>query len=147
VPQFDHRAMFEATAEAVFALLQDVSCRPEFSSPSMHLEVAEGPGVASVGSRHVWKIRRFGVSQRIVTQFEVVESPQRLVESQVEGPFPLWRHETTLTHNAGSTTVSDVVNFAPPKGMLGFIVTEARILADLEAAFRHRDEGWRRILA
>ncbi|MBX9681393.1 MAG: SRPBCC family protein [Gemmataceae bacterium] len=147
VPRFVHEARFSAPPEAIFALLAAVSRRPEWTPSKMHLELVEGAEALAISSVCQWKVRRGGISQRIVTTFETVEPPSRIVERQIEGPFPLWRHETQLAADGQTTIVQDVIEFQPPGGMLGFIVTEKRIQADLHEAFGYRDEQWRRLLS
>jgi ligand-binding SRPBCC domain-containing protein len=146
MPRFDHEARFLASAEAIFALLSDIARRPEWTPESMHLELAEPPAAVSAGSSCGWRVKRYGIAQRIVTTIEAIEPPTRWAERQTEGPFPLWRQETRLTVDGGETIVRDAIDFEPPRGMLGFVVTESYILADLQAAFAFRDETWRRLL-
>lgn len=144
--RIERRAEFIAPATRVFALLCDPSLRPRLAPPSLALQFVEGPKTAIPGAIYVWKARRAGIGRRIVTQIDAL-TPETLVERQLEGPLPYWRHQTSVEGDGHRTSVMDVVDFVPASGMLGLILTDAAIRRDLETAFDCRDEALRRLLS
>jgi ligand-binding SRPBCC domain-containing protein len=75
----------------------------------------------------------------MATEVVVLEEGQRIVEEQRQGPFRAWRHERRFTAlSAGETEVSERIDYEPPGGLLGLVLTAARIEADLERAYRER---------
>lgn len=136
---------FEATqtfAQPV-ADLFDFFCRPanlvRISPPELHMTLVEGPERIERGSRVVLKGRRWGVSQRVVSTIAEFEEGVRFADEQVEGPFRKWRHTHAFAAlPEGGTRVTDAIEYEPPGGALGLIVTARFIDKDLRWVFDYR---------
>ena len=74
--------------------------------------------------------------------YEIVEldSPSKFREKMVEGPLKLWLHDYIIEPHESSDRVTLInrVEFEPPGGLLGFIVTEESILDALDDGFDYR---------
>lgn len=119
----------------------------KITPPELHMELIEGPELIELGSRIVLKGRRWGVSQRLVSEITAFEPNKRFVDQQREGPMRSWRHTHGFAEVPGGTQISDTIEFEPPGGMLGFVVTAAFIERDLKWLFGYRNERLKELLA
>jgi ligand-binding SRPBCC domain-containing protein len=109
--------------------------------PELHLQLVEGPERLQLGSRLVRTGRRWGLPQRVASEVTALEAEVLLVEAQVQGPFRRWVHALHFqVGEAGNCVLRECIEFEPPGGMLGLLVTEQFLRKDLEWLFdfRHR---------
>src|SRR5690348_7588133 len=75
------------TPSEVFAFLLRPRNVLALAPPEARLELVEGPELLELGARVSWKVRRFGISRRVVVEVTALEPGKRLVEEQREGPL------------------------------------------------------------
>ena len=146
-------ATFEASVslrcipEDVFDfLVQTVNIR-RISPPEMDLAFVDAPEVLELGSRLKFKVQGFGRVQQIVHEITEFDRPRGFTERQVEGPLEHWIHEHMVeVSDSGDVVVVDRIEFKPPGGLVGLLVTESRILESLDDGFSHRHTELQRIL-
>ena len=114
-------------------------------SLSLGLKPVGGPEVFEQGSRVELELSGFGPPQRFLYEVTEFLRPDRFVETLVKGPLKSFRHEHVFEATPSGTRVLDLVEFAPPGGMLGFIVTEDRIRQGLQHGLRFRHAELARI--
>jgi ligand-binding SRPBCC domain-containing protein len=106
--------------------------------PELRLQLVAGPERLQLGTLLHWKARRMGISQSIINEVTLFEEGVRIGEEQRSGPFRRW----TMTHRfeatAGGSILTSEVNYEPPGGMLGLLVTAEVIRKDLEKLFAYR---------
>lgn len=76
-------------------------------------------GVLGLGDSVTWRARHFGLPFTMTSRITEFDPPHRFVDEQVAGPFERWWHEHTFEETDGTTTMTDVVEFASPLGPLG----------------------------
>jgi ligand-binding SRPBCC domain-containing protein len=130
----------------VFDFLRAPANRVRLAPPDAPLELIDGPARLEAGARTSWKLRRFGVSQTVTLEVTACEPPTRLVEEQRQGPLRRWVQTVTVTPHEQGAAVHDQIDYEPPGGMLGFLVTAAKIEEMLTLTFNWRDQELRRIL-
>jgi ligand-binding SRPBCC domain-containing protein len=140
---FQHQLMLSCSPAEVFDFLRAPANRVRLAPPDAPLELIEGPPRLELGSRTSWKLRRFGVSQTVKLEVTACEPPTRLVEEQREGPLRRWVQTLTVTPADQGAAVQDRIDFEPPGGMLGFLVTAATIEEMLAITFAWRDQQLR----
>jgi ligand-binding SRPBCC domain-containing protein len=118
----------------------------QVSPPELNLQLADGPELLHQGTRLTVVGRRWGVSQRIVSEVTTFEPPSLLVDEQRDGPFRQWIHTHRLEAVPEGTRMIDQIDFEPPGGLLGFVVTAHRIEEDLKWVFAYREEQFRKLL-
>ena len=140
---FQTETILDCTPEAAFRFLIRPENIQKVTDPSLGLAFTNAPEQWSQGSRIEFQIRGIGPAQNAVHEIVEFEEPHRFVERQIEGPFKLWVHEHRFEpHNGTGVCIIDRVEFSPPGGLLGLLVTENRIEEMLEAGFEHR---WREL--
>jgi ligand-binding SRPBCC domain-containing protein len=147
MPQFESSLTVPRPPAEVFAFFLRPRNLLALAPPDMHLELLEGPDLLQAGARLSWKTRRLGISQRIVTEITALEPGTLLVEEQREGPLRKFIRTLRFEEVPEGTRVTEVIDFEPPGGLLGFVVTAGWIEQDLRAAAAHRDRKLRELLA
>jgi ligand-binding SRPBCC domain-containing protein len=79
-----------------------------------------------------------------VTAFEMNEF---FTDTQVEGPFGKWVATHRFEAVPEGTRVSDHIQYEPPGGLLGLVLTAAFIERDLQRIFAYRTAKLREPLA
>ncbi len=122
----------------------DFLIRPEnvirVTAPSSGLKPVSAPEILEQGSRIELELNGFGPPQRFLYEVTEFDRPGRFVETLVKGPLTSFRHEHVFEATSEGTRVLDLVEFKPPGGMLGFLVTEDRIRQGLVSGLRFRYE-------
>ena len=78
---------------------------------------------------------------RMTSRITAYDAPHRFVDEQVAGPFGHWRHEHRFEEVDGTTTITDVVDFASPFGLLGAVVDRV-VLARYMARLLTERNAW-----
>ncbi len=136
---FQTECSVHCAPERAFEYLSTPRNFPDLALPDISLTIESAPQQFALGSRIRFAISAMGHvvrSEHEVTEFD---APLRFVETQVEGPFARWRHEHEFLPGSGGTLrIVDRIEFLPPKGLLGLMMSESRIRAQLEEGFEHR---------
>ncbi len=140
MPTFHSSVQLPVSAESLFDFLAAPANWPLLAPPDLHMQLLEGPAKLELRAKAAWKVRRWGIAQRIgivVTRFELNTT---IVLEQEHGPFAKWLHAQQFSSAENGVVLSEEIDFAPPTGMLGRLVTADAILHDLEAMFAYRRE-------
>ena len=148
MPQFETELILHASGEEVFDFLARPANIVLLSPPDIGLTFVTAPEVIQLGSRIEFKIQSWGQIQAFVHEITALERPHHFSERQIKGVFKRWEHEHRLEFKApNQVAVIDVIEFEPPAGLLGFLVTAPKILEQLEEAFDHRHQQLRKRFA
>jgi ligand-binding SRPBCC domain-containing protein len=139
MPSITVRQRFAFPVEALFDFFRRPANMVLAAPPELHLQLIEAPEVVEVGSRIVVQIRRWGLSQRIVTEVVDLEENMRIVQEQRHGPFRSLRREQRVSESNGETEVVEEITFEPPGGMLGLVMTASRIEDEMRAGLAYRE--------
>ncbi len=124
---------FEAAAEFACppATLYDFLIRPanllKVSPPDLHVRLIEAPERIEIGSRLAIEARYLGLRQRLTTVVRALEPERLIVDEQIEGPFRKYRHERRLKEIPGGVALTGCIDYEPPAGMIGLLVSKSRI--------------------
>ncbi len=141
MPHFETVEDFSAPLSRVFDFFSRPANLPKISPPELHMQLVSGPEQLHLGAVFTLQGRRWGLSQRVVSQVTVWEPEQRFVDEQREGPFPKWIHAHQFEALPdGGTRVTDRIEYEPPGGMLRFLLTAAAVERDLKWVFGYRRE-------
>ena len=147
---------------ALFETSVAIACPPEkawdflvrpanlqlITPPDVGLHLVEAPEVLELGSKLLFKVQGWGQVQQFLHEITAFEANRQLSEKMVKGLFGRWVHDHVLSTNAnGEAVVTDRIDFEPPAGLLGFLVTKKKILEYLEDGFDHRQKQLKKLLA
>jgi ligand-binding SRPBCC domain-containing protein len=147
MPRFEATITIARPAEPVFDFLMRPANAVAVTPPETQLTLLEAPEVLHQGCRIAFEIKAYGQTQRFVHEVVELEPPRRFLEVQREGLFKEFRHEHVVEPEApGQVILIDRVDFEPPGGLLGFLLTEQRVRDMLATSFEHRHREIRRLL-
>ena len=138
--------VYDTTPPRLFALLTDPARLVTLTPPEFGLSWQEQPPGFAVGTVLTLQVRRWGMSVRLVHEVVAFTPPTRFAERQQRGPFRTWEREWTLSEQSGQTLLEETITVEPPGGMLGLTLTLARIEADIQTGWQHREQQIRTIL-
>lgn len=145
---FETSVELDATPQEVYDFLARPSNVERITPGSLGLKFVDPPEVITLGL--ILNSRSQGWGQILHSQHEIceLEPPAKITERQVKGPFQAWRHEHLIEAlPTGVTLLADRIEFEPPGGLLGFLVTANKILDQLEEAYDHRHRMLKRYLS
>lgn len=136
---FESETTLTAPTEEVFSFLLQPARLIQISPPEMGLKFVDAPERLQMGDTFRFMVQTMGQVQTITHRITAYEDPSLFVEELIEGPLPLWVHTHSFVSLDGSRTmIQDRIEFQPPGGLIGLLLTESRILDHLDDAFHHR---------
>lgn len=145
-------AQFETsvTLPLTCAQLFDFLIRPtnilQIAPPEAALKFIEAPDVLELGSRIEFEVTAVGPAQRLVHEITDFDAVAAFTESQVSGPLKLFRHEHIFEAGPnGNVRMIDRIEFEPPGGLAGFLITEQWLEKNLATGFEHRHRELQRL--
>jgi ligand-binding SRPBCC domain-containing protein len=132
---------------AVFDFLARPANLVHLAPAELHLQLIDGPQRLQLGALLHWKARRMGVSQSLLNEVTAFEENAVIEEQQRRGPFRQWVFVHRFEATAAGTRLTEQVNYEPPGGLLGLLVTANTIRRDLETLFAYRAQQLEKLLS
>lgn len=147
MPEFESQARLNCPDIRLREFLLKPANLPQISDPDLGLEILSAPETLSEGDDVEFRITAYGFKQRMKHRYVVVSEAEIVIE-QIDGPAKAWRHSQRIQQNGDpqACCLLDHIRFQPPGGMLGFVMTEARILESLEQGMQSRYDALRELL-
>jgi ligand-binding SRPBCC domain-containing protein len=79
-----------------------------------------------------------GIKMTWVTEISQVRELEYFVDEQRTGPYKLWHHQHHIAAIEGGVSMTDIVNYAPPFGLLGSFANAIVIRRQLKEIFDFR---------
>lgn len=124
--------------------LFDFLARPthllEISPPEIRLQLLDAPDRLHVGARLTVRAERWGLPQILVSEVTAFETETLIVEEQRSGPLRRFSHVRQLRTFSGGVELAECIEFEPPGGLIGLMVTAERIDKELRPLLAYRQE-------
>jgi ligand-binding SRPBCC domain-containing protein len=147
MPRFEATIEIARPPEPVFEFLMRPANAVAVTPSDTDLTLLAAPAVLFQGCRIEFQIKAYGQTQRFVHEVVELEPPRRFLEVQREGLFRQFRHEHVVEPSGDEASLLiDRVDFEPPGGLLGFLLTEGRIHEMLAGSFEHRHREIKRLI-
>lgn len=147
MPLLEASVLIRCPADRVFDFLTHSENFAKIVPPDLQLRLVQSPGRLALGSRFEVQILGFGIPQNVIYEITEFVQPRRFQESQVKGPLGRYVHEHTfVSQEDGTVLVMDRIEFEPPGGMLGFLLTADRLKTSLEQGLTHRHRELKRLM-
>jgi ligand-binding SRPBCC domain-containing protein len=146
MPVVEHVTELRCPPAVVFEFLSHPANLLKVSPPDMHLKLIAAPERVAVGVRVTVRARRWGISRSITNEVTALEPETLMIDEQREGPFGRFVHTHRMEPTPAGTRLTDRVEFEPPGGFLGLILTAARVERELREMFEFRDRRFRELL-
>lgn len=139
----------EVPIEQAFGLYADARNLEPMTPPWLHFQVTTpGEITMAAGTLLGYKLRLHGIPIRWQTLIESWEPPHGFVDTQLEGPYALWRHTHEFEPDGDDATViHDRVRYAIPFGPFGELADRLFVRRDLKRIFDYRAEAVERLVA
>lgn len=145
--EFQAEVLVRCPLEKVFDFFIRPENLPKLSPETMPIEVVSAPEVIAPDSTIKIKLRQWGIPQQIESRIVEFQPLVGFADEQVKGPFARWCHTHRFeTVDAETTRIIDVIQFEPPTGLLAMLLSEKKILEQLEEVFEERSRMLREIL-
>ena len=106
--------------EELFRFFLDPKNLGRITPRQLHFEIlASTTQEVTEGTLLDYRLRLFGVPFRWRTLIESFESGVSFVDTQLKGPYRLWRHTHRFTDEGSGTRMDDRVEYELPLGPLG----------------------------
>jgi len=139
---FESRTELAVSPEQLFDFISRPANLQAIAPPEMQMAFVNPPEVIVLGSQLTCKVVAYGQVQQLTYEIVEFDAPNRFREKGIGGPLPKWIHDYIVESNSGQGAILlNRIEFEPPGGLLGFLVTEGKILDHLEEGFHHRREA------
>ena len=145
MPHYTATLIVDCPVADLFAFFSKPRNLVQLAPPDLHLELLKAPEIMQIGARLVWKGRRWGIAQQIIQEVATFDHEKLITLEQKQGPFARWLHAHHFQGTDTSTTIVERIDFEPPGGMLGFLVTANTIRKDLDKLTAYRERRLREI--
>ncbi len=126
----------------VFAFFSDASNLERITPPFLRFRiVTPTPIDIREGALLDYRLSLFGVPFSWRTRIDVFEPDVRFVDSQLRGPYSLWRHLHEFTEVDGGTRMLDRVEYDVPLGPLGDVARALFVTRTVERIFDFRADA------
>lgn len=142
MPLFEKQVELNTTAQELF----DFLIRPEnvlkINPKEMQMNFLDVPDVLEEDSELEVELLGFGIPQRVKQQITDFNNPTLIEISQIEGPLSKWIHQHEISEGPnGGVTLTERIDFEPPGGMIGMMITADKIMGYLNKGFSHRHDS------
>jgi ligand-binding SRPBCC domain-containing protein len=123
----------------VFAFFEDASNLERITPPFLGFRIVTPLPIAmGEGTLIEYRIRLFGVPLGWRTRIEGYDPPRAFVDTQLSGPYRLWRHTHRFDEHPEGTLIVDRVEYDVGFGPLGEVARALFVRRTLERIFDHR---------
>jgi uncharacterized protein len=127
--------------EQVFPFFSHAGNLQKITPSSLNFEILSGsPGQIQQGSEIVYRLKLHGVPMKWRTRIEDWNPPHQFTDTQIEGPYTVWRHTHEFRPFAGGTLMVDRIHYILPMGAFGSLLGGSFVRAELERVFAYRRE-------
>ena len=123
----------------VFQFFADAHNLERITPPFLNFRIlTPDPIIIQAGARIDYKIGLYGIPMKWKTLLEEFVQDSYFIDTQLSGPYKLWRHRHDFRSVEGGTEMRDTVDYTLPIGPLGRLVRVLFVRAQLVAIFKHR---------
>lgn len=123
----------------VFAFFADATNLEQITPPFLHFRiVTPTPIDIRAGTLIDYRLSLLGIPFSWRTRIDVFEPERRFIDTQLQGPYRLWRHLHEFEEVEGGTLMLDRVDYAVPFGPLGEVARAIFVTRTVEGIFDFR---------
>lgn len=129
---------FCGSVESVFAFFADAGNLEAITPPWLKFRIRTPlPIDMQNGTLIDYRLRLHWIPIRWRTVISEWDPPFQFVDTQIRGPYRLWRHTHTFEESGNQTLMKDMVEYSAPGGRL---VNRLLVEPDLKKIFRYRQQ-------
>ena len=158
MPEAHYTVALAAPAGDVWDFLTRPDAVASVTDPDAGVRLIDGPAVMAAGTANELEVTGFGLPQRVIYEVTAFAPPAgggggAFTETMTRGPMTRFENEHRVDpagpagdaagDAAGGCVVTETFRFDPPSGLLGFVLTEARVRGELDSAMAYRHAALR----
>lgn len=133
---------------AVFDFFSRAENLERITPPWMRFRILTPPPITmKQGATIAYALRVRGIPLRWLTEIERWNPPYEFIDTQIKGPYKIWRHTHRFSEAAGGTLIVDIVEYALPFGLIGRLVHRLQVARDLSLIFDYRAQHFPAMLS
>lgn len=137
---FENESQFGCSYDALFRFFCQPANIAEVSDPDLGLKFVSPPAELNEGAEFEFQLVSFGQVHTMKHRIASLQVPELMIETQVKGPMKSWTHHHIYRPHDNGCLKVDKIEFDPPGGMIGFFLTEDKVVDQLEEGMYHRDQ-------
>ena len=142
MPTLHAETVVPATLDETFAFFADAGNLERLTPPWLNFRIlTPRPITMREGAEIRYRIVLYGIPLAWTSRIDVWEPGVRFVDSQIRGPYRVWRHEHRFEAVAGGTRVIDHVDYVPRLAWL----TQWKVQQDVTRIFEYRSTALKEI--
>jgi ligand-binding SRPBCC domain-containing protein len=127
--------------DEVFEFFSDAHNLEAITPPKLNFHVlTPAPIDLKTGALIDYKLRINGIPIRWITRIDEWNPPYGFVDTQLKGPYKLWRHSHEFISENNGTRMIDHVRYKLPFGLLGTLVHALWVKHNVESIFAYREK-------
>ena len=139
MPRFETHVSLPCTREALFEFLLRPANVITLNPPELNVSLIEAPEIVGQGSLVRFQIEYFGFKQQMLHEITDFNPPEGFLLREREGVLKKFEHLHRFESLAGGGSVLyETIEYEPPGGMIGFLLSEAKVQEGMEKNFSHR---------
>lgn len=146
MPTFRSSSEFACSPSILFDFLIQPANVLKVTPPELNGRLLEGPPRVALGDRLRIETRFMGMRQLLALKVVALELDALLIDEQIEGPFRAYRHERRFLAAGDGSKLTEIIEYEPPGGMLGLLLSPARIERNLADLHAYRIQAMRSLL-
>lgn len=133
---------------AVFDFFSRAENLERITPPWMRFRILTPPPITmKQGATIAYALRVRGIPLRWLTEIERWNPPYEFIDTQIKGPYKIWRHTHRFSEAAGGTLIVDIVDYALPFGLIGRLAHRLQVARDLSLIFDYRAQHFPAMLS
>ncbi|MFL5338980.1 MAG: SRPBCC family protein [Gemmataceae bacterium] len=146
MPLFQSAATIACPPPLLFDFLARPANMLRLTPPDVKFDIVQAPERLELGSVIIIKGRRYGGIQRLISAVTKFEPNTLIVDEQRHGPFRRFVRTQKLDPDGEHVRLTDRIEFDPPSGVLGLLLTADRIGRDLARLNEFRTQMLKQLL-
>jgi ligand-binding SRPBCC domain-containing protein len=123
LPVIKIHTIIHAPILEVFNLSRDIGFH-EKSAAHTSEKAIDGitSGLINLNEKVTWRAKHFGINQTFTSRISELNCPDYFVDEMEKGIFKSFHHQHIFKEKSGITTMTDILDYTSPLGILGRIV-------------------------
>lgn len=145
--RFIKESRIAAPPDVVFKFHESPGALEQLTPPWEQVEFIQKGDSILPGSRVVLRIKIGPISMICEAEHTEYVKGEMFADRQIRGPFASWRHRHLMSDDgAGGTILRDEIDYEPPMGWIGKLLSGAVLEAKLQKLFDYRHETTRKFV-
>jgi len=138
---FHSEQLVARSVEEVFAFFSDANNLEAITPRQLNFRIlTPGPIRLAAGARIDYQLKLYGIPLKWATLIESWTPPHEFVDTQLRGPYRVWRHTHRFVSEGAGTRIVDDVDYELPFGPLGRLVDLLWTRREVAGIFAYRSE-------